>query len=313
MRFAVPILGFLLIGIVIVFAISFSEPDLSNLAQIHSDKSSQSDGNNEASMAADGTAEIVFGFDPRARAEEDARQYLPFLTYLEQATGYRFKLRFTPKGHEIHDDLGKNVVHLAAIGAVSFLKAQDKYGARPMARGLNHDNKAAYQSMIVVGNNSDIREIGDLHGRTMAFGSVNSTQGHFLPRIALNEHGIEIEDLASHKFTGSHHDCANAVLSGTHEACGLQDTMARDLAAANQLRIIYTSPYYPSSGIAASKSLPDEVFLKIQQALIDFDPQSLHTDGLYNWDKTEMPNGFEKATPQDYEAFRDQMATLGLL
>ena len=32
---------------------------------------------------------LLFGFDLRATPEEDAKQYLPFLKYLEKATGYR--------------------------------------------------------------------------------------------------------------------------------------------------------------------------------------------------------------------------------
>ena len=38
----------------------------------------------------------IFGFDLRASPQEDARQYLPFLAYLEKTTGYKFKLQFTP-------------------------------------------------------------------------------------------------------------------------------------------------------------------------------------------------------------------------
>lgn len=58
----------------------------------------------------------IFGFAVHATPEEDARQYLPLLRYLEKATGFRFKLRFTPKTHLIADDLGKGTVHFAAIG-----------------------------------------------------------------------------------------------------------------------------------------------------------------------------------------------------
>jgi len=38
--------------------------------------------------------------------------------------------------------------------------------------------------------NQDIHNISDIKGRKLAFGNVNSTQGHLIPRIMLTENGI---------------------------------------------------------------------------------------------------------------------------
>ena len=48
---------------------------------------------------------FVFGFDLRASPQEDARQYIPFLKYLESTTGYRFRLHFTPQNNKISRNL----------------------------------------------------------------------------------------------------------------------------------------------------------------------------------------------------------------
>ena len=47
-----------------------------------------------------------------------------------------------------------------------------------------------------------------------------------IPRISLLEQGVALEDLARYEFTGSHRNCAKAMLSGRFEACAIQDTMA---------------------------------------------------------------------------------------
>ncbi len=71
--------------------------------------------------------------------------------------------------------------------------------------------------------------------------------------------------------------------------------MGGELAKKGLVRILHTSRYYPSSGIAANKDVQKEVLAKVKQALIDFQPKGHDADGLYNWNKTEMPYGFVEA------------------
>lgn len=256
---------------------------------------------------------IKFGFDLRASPEEDARQYLPFLKYLERATGFQFKLVFTKENERLADALGRGQVDIAAVGAVSFIRAQESYGAIPLVRGLNAENKAEYRSAIVVAPDSPITSLPQLRGKSFAFGSVDSTQGHIIPRIVLRDNELALDDMARHEYTGSHQSCANVVVSGSFHACGMQDTMALALARQGKLRILHISDYFPSSGIAARKTLDPAVREKIVRALIEFEPTGRHQDGLYYWARTEMPNGFVAAKPGDYAKLRDWVVKLGLL
>lgn len=258
-------------------------------------------------------AAIRFGFDLRASPSEDARQYLPFLHYLEHATGLSLKLVFTSEGERLYNKLGRGEVDIAAVGAVSFVKAQETYGAIPLVRGLNAKNKAEYRSMIVVAPDGPIANFSQLRGKRYAFGSVDSTQGHIIPRIMLLSQGIDLKDLASYEYTGSHQNCANAVISARLDACGMQDTMAESLARLGRVRILKTSVYFPSSGVAANKELAPEIREKIKRALIEFDPTGRDQESLYNWDRTEMPNGFVSAKIDDYAELRAWMIRLGLL
>jgi phosphonate transport system substrate-binding protein len=258
-----------------------------------------------------GAAVLWFGFDLRSSPQEDARQYLPLLKYLYDATGYRFELFFIPRGESIVDALGAGKVQFAAVGADTYLQARAKYGVVPLVRGLNAEEKAEYRSVIVVKPGSSIRTINDLRDKRFAFGNVNSTQGHLIPRIALAMNGITLKDLRAYYYTGSHRNCANAVLSGRFDACGMQDTMGMELANAGLLRIIYTSKYYPSSGVAANKQVQREIMAKVRQALLDFDPLGSHAAGLYHWDKTEMPRGFTAAHDSDYAELREWAGRLG--
>jgi len=256
---------------------------------------------------------LLFGFALRASPEEDARQYLPFLKYLEKASGYRFKLHFTPKDKSIAQMLGSGEIHFAAIGASNYLKASAEYNAIPVVRGLNVHGKAEYQTMIIVPPDSTIQKIKDLQGKRFAFGDIASTQGHIIPRIILSKHGLKLEDLGSYGYTGSHFDCANAVTSGRFDAGGIQDTMGRELAKKGLVRILHTSAYYPSGGIAANRDVPGEVLVKVKQALIDFKPKGRDAAGLYHWEKTEMPNGFVEAKEEDCEELKKWAIKFGYI
>ncbi len=254
-----------------------------------------------------------FGFDLRASPQEDARQYLPFLRYLEQATSYCFKLRFTPRNSTIIDELGQNRVQFAALGAVSFLIAEARYQAIPLVRGVNAENQANYRSIFIVAPKSPLQTLQDIKGKRLALGNQSSTQGHLVPRIELQQHGVTLNDLAFYLFTGSHQRCASEVIAGRVDACGLQDTMAERLAEQGLVRILYQSDYYPSSGIAANNTLPDSVIERVKQALLEFDPMGRNALGLHHWERTEMPHGFVAAWHSDYDVLRPWLKRFGLI
>lgn len=257
--------------------------------------------------------EFVFGFDLRRSLEEDTRQYVPFLKYLEEATNLKFKLRFTPEDARIVDDLGQGVLQFAAIGADTYITARAKYDVIPLVRGLNKKDKAEYQSVIITAPQSPIKTIEELRGKRFAFGSKTSTQGHLIPRIILAQHNITLKELAFFDWTGSHSNCANQVVAGNFDAGGIQDTLGFELAEAGIIKILFTSQYYPSSGIAANKDVPLDIIEKVKKALVDFAPLGRDADGLYDWDKTEMPNGFVEARDSDYEGLREWSKKLGLI
>jgi len=243
---------------------------------------------------------LYFGFDVRLGTNEDEKLYQPLMEYLSQKTGYNFQLRFTKQYEDTQENLGKDYVQFAAMGAVSFIKSNQNYHTQVLVRGLNEENKAQYQSIIFTTPNSDIKTIEDIKGKSFAFGSTDSTQGHLIPREMLNYAGIDLQDLSEYRYTGSHQNAVNAVISGQFAAGGAQDTLVRSMANQGKVKIIKESNYYPSSGIVANQTVDPKIIQAVKKALLELDPQGKHQNILPNWDKTEMPNGFIEASPQDY-------------
>ncbi|MDH5324946.1 MAG: phosphate/phosphite/phosphonate ABC transporter substrate-binding protein [Gammaproteobacteria bacterium] len=256
---------------------------------------------------------FYFGFDLRSAPQEDAKQYIPFLKYLNKTTEHRFELRFTGKGKNIVDQLGKGEHHFAALGATSYILAREKYDVRAIVRGKNSQNKAEYRSYLVVKSDSPITQLKDIIGKRFAFGSETSTQGHLIPRIILQQQEIKLSQLSGYDYYGSHLKCVEAVISNKADVCGMQDTMAEELSKKGYVRIIYKSDYFPSSGIAANGKVPEEVIQRVKTSLLQFDPTGREKPDLYNWHKTEMPLGFVAANESDYDSLRDWMKMLSFL
>ena len=264
------------------------------------------------SLAADNNQPFLFGFGHRLEIAEEARIYTPFLKYLTEKTGYRFAPRFIQKSESMSELIGKGHVQFIALGSVEYVHANEKYGIIPLVRGLNSQNKAAYQAAIITQPDSNIKSVKDIRGKTFAFGSSESTQGHLIPRIMLLKFGITLEDLKNHTYAGSHSNAGQAVFSRQYDAGGLQDTLAKNLEKKGLVRIVAMSDFYPSSGIAANKNVKPEIAEVVKKALLEFEPLGKDKGNLYHWEKTEMPNGFVKVSESDYDAIRDAMLKTGL-
>lgn len=235
---------------------------------------------------------LYFGFDLRLGPKEDVRIYTPFLRYLEKATNRQFRIKFTEKYEDTVENLGKGVTHFAAVGTLSYVIGRERYGIKYLVSGVNKEGDPKYHAMIITRPESPIYDLKDLKGRSFAFGSRMSTQGHLIPRKMLEDAGITLNDLSYYLYRGSHVNAVRAVLRGECDAGGIQDTLAKRLAAEGKIRIIKVSKPYPSSLIAYNSDVDSATVEAVRAALLAFDPTGKHKDMLYEWDKTEMPLGF---------------------
>jgi phosphonate transport system substrate-binding protein len=253
------------------------------------------------------------GFDRRLEPKEDVRQIASLARWLQHRTGLSWRVHVSPRGGSVVDDLCEAKVDFAAVGTISYLQANHRCGAHILVRGLNAQGEDMYRAAIIVPPESALRNIGDLRGHSFAFGAPNSTQGHLIPRLMLQQAGLSLSDLRAYTYTGSHTATANAVTSGRYDAGGLQDTLAHDLARRGLVRILALSEPYPSSGIVAAPTVPARTMETVRQALLALDPTGADAGALYHWQRSEMPNGFVSANDEDYADLRRIAREIGLL
>jgi phosphonate transport system substrate-binding protein len=237
---------------------------------------------------------LWFGFDLRLGAREKEMIYMPFLKYLEDATGRRFRIKFAEQDEDTVNNLGKGITQFAALDTLNYVIGQNKYGITYLVSGVNRDGDPKYQSAIFTRPESGIQDIHDLKGKCFAFGSHMSTQGHLIPRNMLEDAGVRLEDLGNYIYTGSHMNAVRSVLNGDCDAGGIQDSLARRLAGEGKIRILKMSGPFPGIVIAYNNRLDRATVEAVRSALLAFEPAGKHKDVLVGWDKTEMPLGFTK-------------------
>ncbi len=253
------------------------------------------------------------GFDRRLEPKEDVRQVASLARWLQQTTGLPWCIRITPPDKTVSHQLCNGEVDFAVVGMVSYLQAHHRCGAQIIVRGLNSAGEDVYRAAIVVPVHSSITTLADLRGHSFAFGAPNSTQGHLIPRLMLQEAGLTLNDFRLYTFNESHAATAKAVTSGRFDAGALQDTLALKLAERKLVRILAFSEPYPSSGIVAAPNVPAQTIALTQETLIQLDPQGADARALYHWERSEMSRGFVKANDADYQALRELAAAIGLL
>jgi phosphonate transport system substrate-binding protein len=235
---------------------------------------------------------LWFSFDLRLGPKEEVLIYAPFIKYLEDATGRHFRIKFTERDEDTVKNLGKGVTHFAVLGTLNYLIGQNKYGIKYLVSGVNRDGDPKYQSAIFARPDSVIKDLHDLKGKRFAFGSHMSTQGHLIPRSMLEAEGVRLEDLDNYFYTGSDMNTVRSVLNGECDAGGIQDSLAKRLAAEGKIRILKMSEPFPGSVIAYNSALDSNTVREVRTALLAFEPEGRHKDLLVDWDKTEMPLGF---------------------
>ena len=256
---------------------------------------------------------LWFGFDLRLGPKEEVTIYTPFLKYLEQQTGRRFRIKFTEKYDDTVANLGTGITDFAAIGSLSFVRGKEKYGIHHRVSGVNLEGDTTYRTMIIAKPKSGIDSLQDIRGKCFAFGSEMSTQGHLIPRKMLEDNAITLDDLKKYIYTGSHLNAAMSVINGECDAAGIQDVLAKRLESEEKIRILKRSSHFPSSLIAYNSAVDKETIREVKEALLAFDPAGKHKDMLVDWEKTEMPLGFTEVNEVGFNKVKILAEKYGLL
>ncbi len=251
--------------------------------------------------SAESGKEIVFGSVAMDIPAEMHRRLKPLTRYLSKVLKRDVALRLSPNMGVAIQDTIKGNVDLAYLTPVAYIKAHAKGGAQILAKTVTN-GKASFQLMIVVKEDSPIKNVKQLIGKTFAFGDKRA----LLQRAAVVGSGIKLTQLKEMKFLGHYDNIARAVLKGDFDAGILKDTKAFKWQNKG-LRILYSSPHLPPYNIAASKNVSPAMLAKLRKAFLSLDSNNPeHLRIIKAVDKKY--NGFAATSDAEYNVVRKLIA-----
>ncbi|MFN3395573.1 MAG: phosphate/phosphite/phosphonate ABC transporter substrate-binding protein, partial [Thermodesulfovibrionales bacterium] len=255
-------------------------------------------------------AVIRFGVVPLESPAIMFKKFSPLTEYLSRKLGRPVDLRIAVDFEGAIKDIGQNITQLCYMTPSTYIEANKRYGVKVFAKALR-DGKPYHHSVIITRNDSDLRSIEDLKGRTFAFGDMRSTSSHIIPRAMLKQAGIDLSDLKYYNYLGHHDDVIKAILKGEYEAGGVMESTAYKFKDKG-IRFLKFSDEIPEFNICYNPSLSEGDLSIIRTAIItlkDSDPEGATI--LKSID--ESYTGFAEAKDSDYESIKTEMARIGMI
>jgi phosphonate transport system substrate-binding protein len=240
---------------------------------------------------------IVFGSVAMDTPAVMHKRLTPLTKYLSKELGRPVELKLSPNMADAIDEVARGNVDLAYLTPVAYIKSHDKGKTKLIAKTVTK-GKASFQLMIVVKDDSPMKDVRDLVGKDFAFGD----EAALLQRAVVVGANMPLAQLRSYHYLGHYDNIVRSVLFGDYHAGILKDTMAFKWEGKG-VRTLYTSPHLPPYNIAARGGLDDKVYEKLKKAFLSLDKNNKrHFEVIKALDKKY--DGFAPTSDAEYDVVR---------
>ncbi len=206
-------------------------------------------------------------------------------------------------------------VDLAWFGGFTFVQANVRSGGKVIPL-VQREEDAKFRSVFITEAGSGIKQLADLKGRTLSFGSASSTSGHLMPRHFLLDAGLNPEaDFKRIAFSGAHDATIAAVASGKVDAGALNISVWEKFVAdkkvdTGQVKVFFTTPPYYDYNWSVHADMPAELREKLRKAFLTLNPTTpAHKEIL----ALQRATRFLPTAPENYNGIRAAAESAGLL
>jgi phosphonate transport system substrate-binding protein len=252
---------------------------------------------------------------PDENPTELMRIYTPFAEYLAKELG--MKVQFTPVVDYAAtvEGLAAKKLDLVWYGGFTSVQAVRRTNGTAKRLVLRQED-AEFKSVFVARPDSGIKGLGDLKGKTFAFGSVSSTSGHLMPRSFLLQAGVNPEkDMKQVAYSGAHDATVLWVESGKVEAGALNFLVWDKLVQQKKVdqgkvSVFYTTPPYVDYVWTVRGDLDKGIQDKIVAAFLKLDYANPEHRRLLDLHRTKK---YIKANDADWKGIEEAATAAGLL
>jgi len=224
--------------------------------------------------AAAASAQPVFRVTaiPDESPTELARKAAPLMKFLESRLG--MKVEYTPVTDYAAavEALANRKVDLAWFGGFTYVQAQIRSGGKAIPI-VQREEDEKFRSVFIT-TDPAIKQLGDLKGKDVSFGSQSSTSGHLMPRSFLLQAGVDPDkDFHRVAYSGAHDATIAAVVAGKVQAGALNISVWEKFLAdkrvdTSKVIAFYTTPPYYDYNWTVHADMPAALREKLTQALL---------------------------------------------
>ena len=208
---------------------------------------------------------LVFTYTPVEDPAVYENAFKPFLDHLSKCTGKRVVYYAVNSNAAEIEAMRAGRLHVGGFSTGPTGFAVNLAGAVPFAvKGYEKDFQG-YNLLLIVKKGSAYQKPADLKGRKVAHTSPSSNSGHLAPQVLFPPEGLAPDKDYKVLFSGGHGQSVKGVESGDYDAAPVASDVfyrmvTRGEIKADDFRIIYKSPVFPTSSFAYAHDLhPDLV------------------------------------------------------
>ncbi len=197
--------------------------------------------------------------------------YAPVFNGITENYGIHFDLKAGASYAAVVEGMCNDKADIAWYGAVTYGQANDKCGVDLLAVDVL-EGDSSYYSGIFVAKDSGIKNIADLKGKRMAFGSPSSTSSFNFPVAMLIAAGVDpVKDLQQIIITDSHSASLAALAEGKVDAAAASyNSFGKAVTVGaidpQKIKALAKSQPIPNPPMAMNKGLPDPLKEKLRLA-----------------------------------------------
>ena len=233
---------------------------------------------------------LVFAYTPVEDPAVYKTAWSDFLDHVKEKTG-KDVIFFPVQNNAAQiEAMRSGRLHISGFNTGSNPLAVNCAGFRPFTIMASADGNFGYEMEIITHPESGIESVEDIKGKQMAFTSPTSNSGFKAPSAILKaEYGMEAETDFEPVFSGKHDNSILGVANQDYPAAAIANSVMhrmldRDVITEDQVKSIYKSQTFPTTGFGVVYNLKPELQDQIRDAFFSFD-----------WEGTSLQEEFSKS------------------
>ncbi len=220
---------------------------------------------------------LIFSYTPVEDPAVYRDVWAEFIEHMEAVTGKDVEFFAVDSNAAQLEAMRAGRLHVAGFNTGSNPFAVNFAGFVPFAMMAAADGSFGYEMEIIVPAESEVQAIEDLQGKEVAFTSQTSNSGFKAPSALLDsEFGLAEGTDYTSTFSGSHDNSILGVANDDYEAAAIANSVLvrmadRGAVDASEVRSIYQSETFPTTGYGYVYNLDPELAEKVKEAFFTFD------------------------------------------